>query len=235
MPILDTPITTDDTGLERILAQPQPVLILLHDGTLDKPLEDAAKKSAKKHAGDLLIARVDVHNSPETHAQYSTLGLPALVTMTEQKPIRQVKSQAEYIRPSDLRTHIDHLLKDKPLPQAASIGEQIQQKSTPKPVKVSDKTFDKEVLKSDVPVLVDFWAAWCGPCQMIAPYVEQLAKEYQGRVKIAKLDTDHNQSTARRFQIQSIPTFIVFKNGQPVDRLSGANPPAIKNMIEEAL
>jgi thioredoxin 1 len=89
---------------------------------------------------------------------------------------------------------------------------------------VTDQNWDQEVLKSDQPVLVDFWAQWCGPCRMVAPVLEQLAGEMEGKVRIAKLDVDSNQATAYQFQVQSIPTFILFKNGQMADRMMGAMP-----------
>ncbi len=95
-----------------------------------------------------------------------------------------------------------------------------------KPVVVTDETFEQEVLQSDVPVLTDFWAEWCGPCKMIAPILEEIAEEYDGRLKIAKLDVDQNPSTMMKYQIMSIPTLILFKNGQEVERLIGAMPKA---------
>jgi thioredoxin 1 len=93
-----------------------------------------------------------------------------------------------------------------------------------KPVHVTDSTFDAEVLKSDLPVLTDFWAEWCGPCKMIAPILEQIAEEYEGRIKIAKVDVDQNNQMAMQFRVQSIPTLVLFRNGQPVERLVGAMP-----------
>lgn len=80
-------------------------------------------------------------------------------------------------------------------------------------VHVSDASFDTEVLKSDKPVLVDFWAAWCGPCKMIAPVLDELAKEFEGRVKICKMDVDANKETPAKFNIRGIPTLMMFKNG----------------------
>ena len=91
------------------------------------------------------------------------------------------------------------------------------------PVVLTDSTFASEVTKRPL-VVVDFWAAWCGPCRMVAPIVEQLAKEYAGRVTFGKLNVDENPEVSQRFGIQSIPTMIVFKNGQPVDGLIGALP-----------
>ena len=89
---------------------------------------------------------------------------------------------------------------------------------------VSDTNFQAEVLESDTPVLVDFWAPWCGPCRMVAPIVEELAGEYEGRVKFVKLNTDENPNTAAAFQVLSIPTMIIFKGGEPAKKIIGAYP-----------
>lgn len=90
-------------------------------------------------------------------------------------------------------------------------------------VKEVDKTnFEEEVLKSEIPVMVDFWAPWCAPCRMIAPIVERLAERYQGQLKVVKLNVDENQEYAIRYQVMSIPTLLFFKDGQAVDRIMGA-------------
>jgi thioredoxin 1 len=89
---------------------------------------------------------------------------------------------------------------------------------------VTDANFESEVLKSDVPTLVDFWAIWCGPCKQIAPTVEFLAEEYKGRVKVAKMDVDHHQITPQQYGIRSIPTLLIFKGGKVVSQLVGAMP-----------
>ena len=88
-------------------------------------------------------------------------------------------------------------------------------------VQFSDANFESEVLNSEAPVLVDFWAEWCGPCRMLAPVIDDLASEYKGKVKVGKLDTDANRNTAQRFTINAIPTVLVFKKGQLVKRLQG--------------
>ncbi len=99
-------------------------------------------------------------------------------------------------------------------------------------VHLKDSTFQTEVLKSEVPVLVDFWAVWCGPCKAIAPLVDELATQYKGKVKIAKMDVDHEQQTPQQFGIRSIPTLLVFKNGRVVDTIIGAVP---RSKLEESL
>ncbi len=93
-----------------------------------------------------------------------------------------------------------------------------------KPVHVTDSTFEKEVLESEHPVLVDFWAEWCGPCKMIAPVLEELATEMDGKLTIGKLDVDSNQNTAMAYGVFSIPTLLLFKNGEPVERIVGFQP-----------
>jgi thioredoxin 1 len=93
-----------------------------------------------------------------------------------------------------------------------------------KPIEVTDKTFDELVLKAQVPTAVDFWAVWCGPCKMIAPVLEELAQEYNGKLQVAKLDVDQNGASAMQYGVMSIPTLILFKGGQPVERIIGFMP-----------
>ena len=100
------------------------------------------------------------------------------------------------------------------------------------PIELTDDNFDQEVLKSDLPVLVDFWATWCGPCRMVGPIVDELAKEYAGRIKVGKLNVDNNGKTSIKYGIMSIPSLLFFKKGQVVDQMVGAAP---KNSFVEKL
>lgn len=99
---------------------------------------------------------------------------------------------------------------------------------------VTDSSFEKEVLESDVPVLVDFWAPWCGPCRMVAPVVDEIAEQYDGKVKVVKVNTDENPSVASTYGIRSIPTLMIFKDGQRVDMVVGAVPKTtLANTLEK--
>ena len=91
-------------------------------------------------------------------------------------------------------------------------------------ITVNDENFDEEVLKSDIPVLVDFWAEWCGPCKVVGPTIDELAIDYKGKVKVAKLDVDSNPEAAGRFGVRSIPTLIVFKDGKAQETAVGVRP-----------
>jgi thioredoxin 1 len=93
-----------------------------------------------------------------------------------------------------------------------------------KPIAVSDKTFKEMVIEADLPTIVDFWAVWCAPCILIAPVLEEIAHEYEGQLQVTKLDVDHNNESAMQYGVMSIPTLILFKNGQPVERIVGFMP-----------
>jgi thioredoxin 1 len=99
-------------------------------------------------------------------------------------------------------------------------------------LKVTDDNFEEEILNSEMPAMVDFWAEWCGPCKMVSPVVEELAQEYQGRVKVASLDVDGNRQTPAKFGIRNIPTLIFFKGGEVANTIIGAHP---KSHIEDEL
>ncbi|NPV60400.1 MAG: thioredoxin [Actinobacteria bacterium] len=99
-----------------------------------------------------------------------------------------------------------------------------------KVVELNDGNFEQEVIKSDLPTLVDFWAPWCGPCQMMGPVIEEAAAEWEGKVKVCKLNVDESMEVARKYQIQSIPTIILFDKGEPAKKIVGARP---KKAFEE--
>lgn len=105
-----------------------------------------------------------------------------------------------------------------------------------KPVPIDDANFEQKVMKAKNPVLVDFWATWCRPCQMVAPVLDELAQEYDQKISFFKVDVDQNQKTAAKYNVMSIPTLLIFKNGAPVSHVTGFRPkPELKRLLDSAL
>lgn len=233
--VKNKPIVADnDKSVKNALGQKEPALLCFFDSNVtDKPLHDALKQVAKKNDA-LLVIKADVNVTPNFYSKYDSPELPAVVTLTKGFFGRKVKSTAAGARPKDVRNHVDFLLNDTPLPAMEADNDEAE--ITQYKVKqVWDDSFRKEVLKSKQPVLVDFWAAWCGPCKVIAPYVEEISDKYKGQIKVVKVNTDAAPVTVRRYDIRSMPTFVMFEGGQPVARFSGASPVGINNLIKQVL
>ena len=236
MPIVKNQVieAVSDKSVKNALGQKEPAILCFFDGNAkDKPFHDAIKQVAKKNDG-VLVIKADVNVAPNIYAKYDSLTLPAAITLTKGFFGRKVKSSIEGARPKDLRNHVDYLLNDTPLPEMKDENEE-EEITKYKVQQVWDDSFRREVLKSKTPVLVDFWAPWCGPCKVIAPYVEEIAKKHKGQIKVVKMNTDVTVVTARRYNIRSMPTFAIFEGGQEVSRFSGASPVGINNLIKEVL
>lgn len=231
--IFDTPIITNDQSIERVLAAGQPVAFVFLDGPASPSLEQAMNRLAREDAGKLLIVKVPLGDSPATVRRYQVGHFPALVTVRQ----GQTLTKAEAISSSDLEKHIAFLLGQGPQPQPmpranGSTRTQSAREVNGRPHAATDKTFEQEVLRSPQPVLVDFWAPWCGPCRMVEPILEKLAREMNGRLRVVKVNVDENPATAQRYGVQSIPTMMVVKNGQVTDRWAGALPEvALRNRV----
>lgn len=235
----DTPIITNDQSIDRVLAAGLPVTLLFTQGQVSLDLEQGMAHLAKEHAGHLLLAQIKMSDNPATVKRYQVNRAPGLVTIRN----GEVVSKAENISGDDLRKHIAYLLGTGPRPAAPDIARpSVATSSTPsqpgsgRPLTVTDASFDREVLHSPQPVLIDFWAPWCGPCRMTDPIVQKLAGELAGRVRVAKVNVDENPGISMRYGIQSIPTMMVVRNGQIIDRWAGALPePALRNRIAPLL
>ena len=231
MPQFDAPINTNDQSLDRVLANPLPVLLMLAPGSASAGMQTLLNDVARSEAGKLLIAKVNTAENPDAAQRFNVDGSPTLIAW---------KGGSEQIRldspsPDEVREAASFVLGRGPAPKKPEPKETPHGADT-KPITVDESTFDTHVLRSSEPVLVDFWAPWCGPCRMIAPTLEKLAREYSGQLRIAKLNVDENPRLAMQYNASSIPLLVVFKEGRAVQRIVGAHPePNLRKFVEQAL
>ncbi len=231
----DTPITTTDQSIDRVLSAGLPVLLVFLNRPVAAAMEQVLDHLAKGASGSALVVKVYAADSPEAARRYQITRPPAVLAISG----GTVLSQAEQVSPAQVEEHLKYLLGKGPRPAAtqpaASAGPGAAA-GEGRPLPVNDGSFDRLVLQSSQPVVVDFWAPWCGPCRMVEPTVEKLAHEYAGRAKFYKMNVDENPATSARYGIQSIPTMMVVRNGQIVDRWAGALPEmALRSRVEPRL
>jgi len=237
-----TPIHTNEQSVDRVLSAGLPVLLVFWRAAC-RPCAQLAPvldRIAQAYAGKLLVAKIDADDNPALSRRYNVTQLPALTLVRNEGVAAQA---AGAVPEAQLRGWIDAVLggaappamhgptaplNDDTRPQAGPAPQPASNQraagGTTQPIALTDATFDQVVGQSPLPVLVDFWAPWCGPCRMVAPAVEQLAREYAGRAVVAKLNVDDHQRIAQRYGIASIPALYIFKRGQVVERLVGAQP-----------
>lgn len=253
--VFDTPIHTSEANLDRVLTAGKPTLIVFETAGCEpcRSLAPALRELASTYAGRILIVQVEDAEEGALAKRFKLARIPTLVFWDTGREVARIEGAAGA---SAVRAHLEYLL-GGPRPAPAS-GPSVQLGGGPAtqsnppygtasrggrgasdgggPIVVTDATFQAEVLQSPQPVLVDFWAPWCGPCRMVSPVVEELGREYAGRLRVAKVNTDENPAHASRLGIQGIPTLIFFKNGREVDRVVGAAPKsAIRSHVERVL
>ncbi len=232
----DTPIVSNDQSFDRVLNAGLPVAALFWSGDrLDSGLEAELNSLARSEVGRLLVVKVKTGENPELVRKYDIHVTPTLITFRSSKEF----TRAERPAPAVLREHVQYLLGKGPQPRPAAQPPPQQQPGSAgqgKPITVTDASFGREVLQSPVPVVVDFWAPWCGPCRMVAPALERIAAEYGSRLRVAKMNVDENPYTPGQYGVQGIPTMLFVKDGRVVDRIVGALPePRIREQVERLL
>ena len=236
----DAPMTLTDANLEKVLNGQQPALILFTSGEgLRSDFKLAFDKAAKEDTGKIVYARADPRQLPALAQRFNIGDKPVLVAWyCGQEVARRQKPWG-----TDLPLAIE-MLQKAVTESGPVISEQTEEVEEPvtnpivlnAPVTVTDATFEQEVLNSDLPVLVDFWAAWCGPCRMVGPILEKLAGEFAGQIKIAKVDVDANPGLSQAFRIQSIPNLMIVKERTMIFNQPGALPEnALRDLIGQAI
>ncbi len=239
----DAPITVTDANADSLMNGEQPALLLFTTGEgLRGDFKVAFDKAAQEDTGRIVYARVDPRHNAALAARFGVGEKPVLVGWyCGEEIVRRPKPWG-----TDLPLAIELLQKavtesGNTLPETREVSEKEEEPVTQpivlnKPLEVTDATFEDEVLNSDLPVLVDFWAAWCGPCRMVAPILEKLAGEFAGEIKIAKVDVDANPGLSQAFRIQSIPNLMIVKNRTMIFNQPGALPEAaLRDLIQQAI
>lgn len=214
-------LTTNTQSIDRVLTAGLPVLLVFWRAATPVPSsqEQALAAAAQHYAGRALVARVNADEESDIVRRFRVATTPVFLLVRNGKAEIALASEAAR---ANVTGWLAHFVDGAPQP-TVSPQPPAQAPSDGKPVILTDATFVQSINQA-TPVLVDFWAPWCGPCRMVAPSVEKLAQEFAGRAIVAKLNVDENPAMAQRFQVMSIPTLIIFKHGQPVDQIVGAQP-----------
>lgn len=216
-------VNVTDGAFERaVLQADRPVVAVLwsREDPRAGQVRQVMEAAGRRYAGLVRIAGLEAKDAPQVHSRYAEGPLPQFLFFRDGRLIARVRGLP---REEMLHPWVEYLLGRGPAPGPRPPSPE-RPASSGRPVAVTDTDFDRVVLGATKPVLVDFWAAWCGPCRALAPVIERLAAEFAGRAVVAKLEVDANPRTAQRYGVMSIPTLIFFKDGEEMSRLVGVQP-----------
>ncbi len=264
--VFDTPIRTSAANLERVLAAGRPMLIVFETPNCApcRGLDPTLTELARAFAGRALIVRVENAEEANLPMRFRLTRVPTLVYWQSGREVARIDGAAdagsirawlEFMLGSGPRptptsgpsVPLGGAPSARPSASTAGSSGAYTRPSAGAsapgtagrnggPIVVTDATFASQVLQAQLPVLVDFWAPWCGPCRIISPVVEELGRQYAGRLRVAKMNTDENPNEAGRLGIMGIPTLIFFRNGREVDRIVGVVPKAnLQSRVERVL
>lgn len=221
--VFDSVLTSSDLSLDRVLNAGLPVTMIFYERELPADLRQAMDDLARQYAGKALMVTLARNDATQAISRFGVRQFPTLVTFRDGKQVTKQDS----VRPDDMKAHLAHLVGEGPRPAPRTTGQPgqaPQQTNVSAPVSVNEADWDREVLRADRPVLVEFWAPWCAPCRMVAPTLEALAREKAQSLKVVKVNVDENPGLASRYGAMSIPTMLVLKGGREADRWVGALP-----------
>ena len=214
---LDVKTLTASPELDQALDTNLPILLLVWNGeSLRGDVKTELENAARDYPQQIRVVKFDASKNPAVAERFELGKHPVLIGMVNGEVL------ARRPRPwnTDVKGMVEMLLTHAPTPK--TVVEKIAPDN--KPIHVTDKSFQTDVLDSPIPVLVDFWAEWCGPCKQVAPVLDKLAKEFAGKIRIAKVDVDANPGLSQAFRVMSIPTLMFVKNGKIVGQEVGAHP-----------
>ena len=223
--------------LDAALGTKTPVLVWVgcEGDTPPTDVKKALDSASKEYTDRLNVFIADTTDSPELREQFKANKRAVLVGLYEGEAV--TRRQRPWAADIEAIAKQMVALVPPPVSQNAVLDNDTNKEIVDMaPVIVTDSTFEEEVLNSDLPVLVDFWAEWCGPCRMVAPILDKLSEEFAGQIRIAKVDVDHNQGLAQAFRIMSIPTMMFIKEGKIVGQQAGALPePVLRDAINQLI
>jgi thioredoxin len=233
---MQEPLILTDENLDSVLMGDKPVMILISGEGIRGDITTAFKKAAGEPS-KFIFAQLDPKANPQAAERFGASGKPLLIgwycgdtVVRRSRPwgsdmplaLEQMQNKVAEMNPTAL--------------EAEPVEEPTKAVVDTRPVIVTDQTFQKEVIDYHLPVVVDFWAEWCGPCRMVAPILDKLAKEFAGKIRIAKVDVDQNPGLSQTFRIQSIPTLMMVKNRTIVFSQPGALPePTLRDLVQQLI